>query len=960
VKFRFDEYCLDTEEKQVVGPAGPVSLRPQTCAVLCHLVEQAPSVVSRDELLDAVWGHQATSVSSVAQTIKELRQAFEDSSSDPRLIATRRRMGYQFIARVEREIAATDSDSPPPDDSIAHRGRLLRPWPSVIAAAAVFLLLTLWWAQPPPSNEPSGQVPTLAVAAVTNLDSDPALDWLEPALTRYLGHALVELAGFRVVSLDAPGNRADRSARPPDYLIDARFAALEPDGARLMADVHRRDADDIVFSVEARQPDWNVAELSIELAVAIRDTLGFSVPPDADSAAIRLRLPRVADAQKAYFAALDALGDIEPDRALEQIQLARRSEPNHPRLDHLQALALSLRGDIEAARAAAGRAMAGTALWPRRDRLDLEATAAALDFDFARAADRLQTLNQLFPDPSSIRRMIEAQIEAGRLEAANHALADQRMRLSYDPRLQLVAGRLAKARRDHAAQLESSQLAVRLAGQAGQPGLHHRGRLAEAEALAVLDNRPAAVEILERLIGKPGSLSEPDHAQALLQLSRLHLAEGRLERALATAQEASERFEAIPAPVGAAESALLLAAVHDRAGSTGLAVTAMADAVDRFHSIGDQRRTARANLAFGSVLARAGRNERALSRLDQAAAAFRSLGDRQGEANALFEYASTLIRAGRTIDAEAVLQRSLEAFIDADDPRGQARAIDKLAIIAAERGNLSGSIRLAGDALEILERLEAGPEIARVAFRQALTHRRLGDLAEAERRIRQSADAFATEDEASMQARALTVLGELLVSMDRLDELDPILETLEALATDHPPVQARVHALRGERALLEERPDQAWAEFAIAYDLIAETGSRQRQLTLRLDLARAALALGRSGEAEQRARELARAFEQAERFHRQIDALMLLAAALIDQGRGEEASTVLSRADQRLAASPDAERTLELALLRSRIPEGEQADQRLDWVAQKAAEQGFERIRQRALELRHRSSPGNH
>ncbi|MEN1729618.1 MAG: winged helix-turn-helix domain-containing protein, partial [Pseudomonadota bacterium] len=66
----FDQFELDTERKLVIGPEGPINLRPQTYAVLCHLIEKAPAVVSQDDLLDAVWGHQATSVSSVAQTIK--------------------------------------------------------------------------------------------------------------------------------------------------------------------------------------------------------------------------------------------------------------------------------------------------------------------------------------------------------------------------------------------------------------------------------------------------------------------------------------------------------------------------------------------------------------------------------------------------------------------------------------------------------------------------------------------------------------------------------------------------------------------------------------------------------------------------------------------------------------------------------------------------------------------------
>ena len=41
----FDRFELDTGRKLVTGPDGPVNLRPQTFAVLCHLIEKAPVIV---------------------------------------------------------------------------------------------------------------------------------------------------------------------------------------------------------------------------------------------------------------------------------------------------------------------------------------------------------------------------------------------------------------------------------------------------------------------------------------------------------------------------------------------------------------------------------------------------------------------------------------------------------------------------------------------------------------------------------------------------------------------------------------------------------------------------------------------------------------------------------------------------------------------------------------------------
>ena len=957
MNIRFEDYQLDTEQKQVSGPDGPINLRPQTFAVLCHLIEQAPSVVGRDELLDAVWGHQATSVSSVAQTIKELRQALGDSSSNPRLIATRRRVGYQFIGEITRLPETNESDSDPaandhPAAPAIQRWSTIWPWPVAGAALITLLALTLWWVQPPPPGDSSRRPPTLAVAAMVNSSEDPGLNWLEPALETYLGHALVELGGFRVLTVDPQDRNSEARLSEADYLIEGRYFSAGVDGSRLLANLRRPGSDEIVSSLESHQPNWDVASLSIDLATAIRDSLGFSAPPDADSGAIRLRLPRIASTQRAYFAALDALDDLNPAEALEQIQSARQFEPDNPRIDHIEAMALDLRGDVQGAREAAGRAMARTSLWPRRDRLDLEATAAALDFDYQRAADRLQALNQFFPESASSRQMIEAQIKAGRLDAAEEALNALRQRLTGDPLVELLAASLAGARRDHAAQLESSQLAARLAMEADQPRVQQRSRLAEARARINLGDPGSAAEILDALTASASDLSNPDYAEALLELARIRLQQGRLDEALATGVQAQTLFEAIPAPIGTAEAVLVVASVHDRAGRISDAVVTMNDAIERFSAIGDQRRMAHANVTFGSVLMRANRTDEAIDRLARAASTFRSLGDRQGEAAALLNHATLLARAGRLIDAEPIFQRALEAFNDAGDLRGQAIALGNLAAIAGDRRDMSRSIRLAEEALGIFELLDAQTDIARVSYNLALIHRRQGDLLDAERRIRQSADAFGSQGAVSMQTRALTTLGAILVGMGRFDEVDEVMQTLDALEIEDAAERSVIHIVRGERALISGRAEEARAEFQTAYDLMAEIGAENHLLVSRLNLARAGLALGQSVQAEQTARDLVFAFGEIRMVNRQIDALMLLAESLIDQNRSDEAAAVLSQADQRLSESPDAEQTLKLALLRSRISEPALADQRLDWVVQTAGEQGFSLLRQQAMELR--------
>lgn len=957
VKIRFDQFELDSEQKQVIGPDGPVILRPQTFAVLCHLIEQAPAVVSRDDLLDAVWGHQATSVSSVAQTIKELRQALGDSSSEPHLIATRRRLGYQFIGQVKapnvnNSAAAADDSSSHPPPALPVRGfDHLWPWPAGLALIIALLVGVLWWSQPIQPERDGGRLPTLAVAGMVNSSNDPDLNWIGPALETYLGHALVELGGFRVLSVDAEASREPAALDGVDYVIEGRYLTAGVDGSRWLANLRRPGSDEIVTSLESGSSEWNVASISIDMATAIRDRLGFSAPPEADSAAIRARLPRRAGSQQTYFAAQQALSRLEPDQALAALASAREQEPDNPRLDLLSAQVHSSRGDLATARAFSAQAMAATALWPRRDRLDIEATAAMLAFDWQRAADRLQALNQFFPEDESSRRLVRALTRAGRFQDAREALDSLSLKHPDDPRLALLAAELAGLQKSHESQLEQAQRAGRLAAASEQPGLVAAAVLAESDALIELGEWSAARDLLDGLTASDSGLQDTDLARALHSLARLEFLQGDLGPALVTVSQAETLYAEIPHPVGLAETAMLRGAILDRSGRIEESIAALEQALVRFEEVADPRRTAHANVQFGTTLMRANRADEAIEHLDRAARSFRALGDRQGEGAALLNHATLIARAGRLPDAEPIFQRALEAFEDAGDLRGQAMALGNLAAIAGDRRDMTRSIALAEESLGIFEVLGAQTDIARVSYNLALIHRRQGDLLSAERRIRQSGEAFAEQGAVLMQMRALTTLGAILVGMGRFEELDTVMQTIETLDIEDPAEISVAHIVRGEQALIQGEPEAALRQFQRAHDLMSEINAENHMLVTEMHLARAELALGRAVAAEQSARRLAFAFGEIRMVNRQIDTLLLLADALLEQERLDDAAGVLGQADELLVGSPDAEQTLRLGLLRSRVSPPDLARERLAWVEETASRQGFLPLMQRARGL---------
>src|SRR5262245_25278573 len=73
-----------------------VELTPKAFAVLCHLMDRPGRLVTKDELLSAVWSDAAVTEASVAACVREIRRALGDDPSAPRYIQTVHRRGYRY------------------------------------------------------------------------------------------------------------------------------------------------------------------------------------------------------------------------------------------------------------------------------------------------------------------------------------------------------------------------------------------------------------------------------------------------------------------------------------------------------------------------------------------------------------------------------------------------------------------------------------------------------------------------------------------------------------------------------------------------------------------------------------------------------------------------------------------------------------------------------------------------
>src|SRR5258707_6277173 len=96
--FQFGDYTLDIAQGCLRTADREVDLRPKSFEVLCCLVENAGRLVTKDELIKAVWPNVIVTDESLARCISEVRQAIADS--DQKIIKTAPRRGYRFSSPV--------------------------------------------------------------------------------------------------------------------------------------------------------------------------------------------------------------------------------------------------------------------------------------------------------------------------------------------------------------------------------------------------------------------------------------------------------------------------------------------------------------------------------------------------------------------------------------------------------------------------------------------------------------------------------------------------------------------------------------------------------------------------------------------------------------------------------------------------------------------------------------------
>jgi TolB-like protein/DNA-binding winged helix-turn-helix (wHTH) protein/Tfp pilus assembly protein PilF len=211
--YAFGEFRLDPQSRVLTRGGTVVSLTPKAFDVLLLLIQNAGKVVTKDELMKAVWPNSFVEESNLTQTIFMVRKAL-DETSGRRYILNVQGQGYRFLLPVTEAATEPEIETPVLAPSIAIAPEIPLPsppntkrWRSAAIAIAVAMAVliagaAIWlWRSRYGSAEHQAKI-MLAVLPFENFTGDPGQEYFSDGLTEEMISQLGNLdpAGLGVIA----------------------------------------------------------------------------------------------------------------------------------------------------------------------------------------------------------------------------------------------------------------------------------------------------------------------------------------------------------------------------------------------------------------------------------------------------------------------------------------------------------------------------------------------------------------------------------------------------------------------------------------------------------------------------------------------------------------------------------------------------------------------------------------
>ena len=345
--YEFDPFVLDTVQHLLLRDSTPVPLTPKTYDILLFLLENHGRLLSKVELMQAVWPDSFVDESNLTQQISMIRRALGESAGDDRYIVTVAGRGYRFAAPVthvtsvtpvtpEEVLNAAVETLPAPVQSLAAAptSRILKPALAVLAAA-IFVLGASIYNKQNSKVLPPEKPRTLAILPFQSLREDPKNDFLGFSLA----DAVITKLGYVHSLIVRPSSAISVYKH---QVIDIPKVAAELHVDTLLTGNFIRDGDDLritsqLIDVKTQNILWRGAfDLKYEKLLTLQDSVALQIIKGLELSlspleAEQLKPDRPIDprAYEYYLRGVDLYANNDFPLAVQMLRKSTELEPGY-------------------------------------------------------------------------------------------------------------------------------------------------------------------------------------------------------------------------------------------------------------------------------------------------------------------------------------------------------------------------------------------------------------------------------------------------------------------------------------------------------------------------------------------------------------------------------------------------------------------------------------------------------
>ena len=344
LRYLFEEYAFDTARRELCRGPDVIAVTPQVFDLLAYLIRHREGVVTKDDLIGAIWNGRIVSDAALTTRLNAARCAIGDSGEEQRFIKTLPRKGFRFVGQVrEARVVASPNPGDAPESAPAVPDR-----------------------------------PSIAVLPFANMSGDPEQEYFADGMVEEITTALSRFQSLFVIArnssftfkgkavdikevgrrlgvryvLEGAVRKASGKVRITCQLIEAAT------GAHIWADRFERDMTDIfalqddvtLAVVSAIQPMLFQAEIALATRRRPEDLTAYDLFLRAIQQAIRSTRESLAEALRLVQRALEldpgfaAAAALAGDCHMENVLRSYAIDPQFERKEavRLMRLALSL------------------------------------------------------------------------------------------------------------------------------------------------------------------------------------------------------------------------------------------------------------------------------------------------------------------------------------------------------------------------------------------------------------------------------------------------------------------------------------------------------------------------------------------------------------------------------------------------------------------------------------------